>query len=106
MRLLVLEDEPVFFRQTLERLAGQLVHACGVAVGLAIVGWIQPTMIPLCFAPEEAGEAVVVCPTAQSAPFSTSGTDSGTLGADLGCLLGSCVDVQATSSHGSSGALA
>jgi hypothetical protein len=32
-------------------------------------------MIPLCFAPEEGGQAVVVCPTAQSAPFSTSSED-------------------------------
>ena len=43
-----------------------------LAVGLALVGFFRPTMIPLCFAPEESGEAVVVCPTAQSEPFSTS----------------------------------
>jgi hypothetical protein len=29
-------------------------------------------MIPLCFAPEESGQAVVVCPTRQSERFSTS----------------------------------
>ncbi|HKH04421.1 MAG TPA: hypothetical protein VKA65_04610 [Acidimicrobiales bacterium] len=46
-----------------------------LAVALALVGLFRPTMIPLCFAPEESGEAVVVCPTAQSAPFSTSPTD-------------------------------
>jgi hypothetical protein len=43
-----------------------------LAIGVAISGWLSPTMIPLCFAPEEAGQAVVVCPTAQSASFSTS----------------------------------
>lgn len=50
-----------------------------LTVGVAIAGWLRPTMIPLCFSPEEAGQAVVVCPTAQSAPFSTSpepGTDN------------------------------
>jgi hypothetical protein len=46
-----------------------------LAVALALVGLLRPTMIPLCFAPEESGEAVVVCPTAQSAPFSTSPAD-------------------------------
>lgn len=43
-----------------------------LAIVVAIVGWIYPTLIPLCFAPEEAGQAVVVCPTQQSAPFSTT----------------------------------
>jgi len=50
-----------------------------LAIGVAITGWLHPTMIPLCFSPEESGQAVVVCPTAQSAPFPTSpgsGTDS------------------------------
>ncbi len=61
------------FRNLLGITAGLLTV---LAVALAIVGWIQPTMIPLCFAPEESGEAVVVCPTAQSAPFSTSAPDS------------------------------
>jgi hypothetical protein len=42
-----------------------------LAIGVAITGWVYPTMIPLCFAPEEGGQAVVVCPTAQSAPFPT-----------------------------------
>jgi hypothetical protein len=43
-----------------------------LGLGVAITGWIWPTVIPLCFAPEESGQAVVVCPTAQSAPFRTS----------------------------------
>jgi hypothetical protein len=50
-----------------------------LAIGVAITGLLRPTMIPLCFSPEEAGQAVVVCPTAQSGPFSTSpqpGTDN------------------------------
>jgi hypothetical protein len=40
-----------------------------LAIAVALVGYYRPTLIPLCFAPEEAGEAVVVCPTAQSDPF-------------------------------------
>jgi hypothetical protein len=43
-----------------------------LAIVVAIVGWLYTTLIPLCFAPEEAGQAVVVCPTQQSAPFSTT----------------------------------
>jgi hypothetical protein len=43
-----------------------------LAIGVAVTGFLSPTMIPMCFAPEESGQAVVVCPTAQSAPFSTS----------------------------------
>jgi hypothetical protein len=43
-----------------------------LAIGVALIGFFRPTLIPLCFAPEESGEAVVVCPTAQSAPFSTT----------------------------------
>jgi hypothetical protein len=40
-----------------------------LAVGVGLVGYYRPTLIPLCFAPEESGQAVVVCPTAQSDPF-------------------------------------
>ena len=43
-----------------------------LAVGVAVTGWINPSLIPLCFAPQEAGTAVVVCPTAQSDPFSVT----------------------------------
>jgi hypothetical protein len=42
-----------------------------LAIGVALTGFFRPTMIPLCFAPEESGQAVVVCPIAQSLPFST-----------------------------------
>jgi hypothetical protein len=44
-----------------------------LALGVAITAFLRPTLIPLCFAPEEAGRAVVVCPTAQSEPFIPSG---------------------------------
>jgi hypothetical protein len=40
-----------------------------LAVAVVVVAFVQPTLMPLCFAPEEAGVAVVVCPTEQSAPF-------------------------------------
>lgn len=40
-----------------------------LAIGVALTGLFFPKLVPLCFAPEEAGEAVVVCPTAESAPF-------------------------------------
>jgi hypothetical protein len=43
-----------------------------LAAALAGVGALSPTAIPLCFAPEQAGEAVVVCPTRQSPPFLTT----------------------------------
>jgi hypothetical protein len=44
-----------------------------LAIGVAITGFFRPTLIPLCFAPEEAGKATVVCPTAQSYPFVPTG---------------------------------
>jgi hypothetical protein len=44
-----------------------------LAIGVAITGFFRPTMIPLCFAPQESGKAVVVCPTAQSGPFIPAG---------------------------------
>jgi len=48
-----------------------------LAIGVAITGWVRPTLIPLCFAPQESGQAVVVCPTAQSAPFPTTPQSTG-----------------------------
>jgi hypothetical protein len=47
-----------------------------LAIGVALVGFFRPTMIPLCFAPQEAGEAMVVCPTAQSDRFPVTGPSS------------------------------
>jgi hypothetical protein len=43
-----------------------------LALGVGFIGVRSPTLIPLCFAPEEAGRAVVVCPTQQSPSFSTA----------------------------------
>jgi hypothetical protein len=40
-----------------------------LALSVAVAGYFVPTLVPLCFAPEDSGEAVVVCPTAQSGPF-------------------------------------
>jgi hypothetical protein len=58
--------------RTVLMVAGALLTV--LAAALVVVGLSSPTAIPLCFAPEEAGQAVVVCPTAQSAPFSTDQT--------------------------------
>ena len=43
-----------------------------LAIGVAVTGFLRPTLIPLCFAPEASGQAMVVCPTAQSPSFSTT----------------------------------
>jgi len=43
-----------------------------LAVGVALLGLADRSLIPLCFAPEESGTAVVVCPTAQSDRFTPS----------------------------------
>ncbi len=40
-----------------------------LVVVLAVIGLRNPTLIPLCFAPQEATEQSVVCPTNESAPF-------------------------------------
>ena len=40
-----------------------------LAVGVALTGYLNPTLVPLCFSPQESREAVVVCPTDQSEPF-------------------------------------
>lgn len=48
-----------------------------LAVGVALLGLADRSLIPLCFAPEESGTAVVVCPTAQSDRFTPS-QDGGT----------------------------
>jgi hypothetical protein len=43
-----------------------------LALGVGFLGVRNPRLIPLCFVPEEAGRAVVVCPTQQSPSFSTA----------------------------------
>lgn len=37
-----------------------------LAGGFAVIGFLSPTMIPLCFEPEAGAEVLVVCPTGQS----------------------------------------
>jgi hypothetical protein len=54
-----------------------------LAIALAVAGLLQPTLLPLCFAPEEAGQAIVVCPTQQLAPFPTSNTREATTTTDI-----------------------
>ena len=44
-----------------------------LAIGVAITGFFRPTLIPMCFAPQEAGKVTVVCPTAQYGPFVPAG---------------------------------
>ena len=34
-----------------------------LAIGVAITGFFWPTLVPLCFAPQEAGKTTIVCPT-------------------------------------------
>jgi hypothetical protein len=42
-----------------------------LAVGVAALGFINPSAVPLCFQPEKSGQTVVVCPTQQSALLDT-----------------------------------
>jgi hypothetical protein len=44
-----------------------------LAIGVALTGFFWPTLIPMCFAPQEGGKVTVVCPTAQSEPFVPKG---------------------------------
>jgi hypothetical protein len=37
-----------------------------LAIAVAVVGFVSPTSIPLCFTPELGGDRLVVCPTGQS----------------------------------------
>lgn len=39
------------------------------AIGLGVMAWRSPSMIPLCFEPTTADETIVVCPTGQSRPL-------------------------------------
>jgi hypothetical protein len=48
-----------------------------LAVAVAVIGYQNRTLMPLCFAPEEQGQAQVVCPTAQSEWFPTAPTEAG-----------------------------
>jgi hypothetical protein len=53
-----------------------------IAVGVAILGFISPATVPLCFQPERSGQTVVVCPTQQSALLDT-GQESGPAAPDV-----------------------
>jgi hypothetical protein len=57
-------------------LVATIIAMTVLAVSVAFIGFRSPTMIPLCFAPEEAGRAVIVCPTAHSASLA-AGPQSG-----------------------------
>jgi hypothetical protein len=37
-----------------------------LAVGVAVMGFLFPTVVSVCFQPEKGGQTLVVCPTAQS----------------------------------------
>jgi len=37
-----------------------------IGVGIAVLGMVNPAVLPLCFAPEREGRTVVVCPTAET----------------------------------------
>lgn len=45
-----------------------------LAIGMAVLGFVNPTAIPLCFAPEEGSQAMVVCPTGHSRAFTVPDT--------------------------------
>jgi tetrahydromethanopterin S-methyltransferase subunit C len=51
------------FRNVLLVTAGALAL---IALGIAVIGWLSPQTIPLCFQPESSSGTMVVCPTAQS----------------------------------------
>jgi hypothetical protein len=53
-----------------------------IAVGIAVLGFISPSVVPLCFQPERSGQTVVVCPTGQSALVDT-GQESGPAAPDV-----------------------
>jgi hypothetical protein len=53
-----------------------------LAVGVAVMGFLSPTTIPLCFEPEKSGQTVVVCPTAQS-PLLPTGDQAGPAAPDV-----------------------
>jgi hypothetical protein len=55
------------------------VILCVLALGVALLGVLSPSTVPLCFAPETEGRITVVCPTAQSSvPAPADGTASTT----------------------------
>lgn len=61
-----------------------------LAIGVAVLGFVAPTAVPLCFQPEKSGQTVVVCPTGQSALVPT-GQQSGPAEPDVDDLVTSTV---------------
>ncbi|HET9558489.1 MAG TPA: hypothetical protein VFS70_15220 [Actinomycetota bacterium] len=53
-----------------------------IAIRIAVLGFINPSVVPLCFQPERSGQTVVVCPTGQSAVLDT-GQESGPADTDV-----------------------
>ena len=68
--------EQVRVRNFRDMLVATTVAMTLLAIALAVTGFQNAALLPLCFAPEEAGSAVVVCPTQQSAQFSTTTSDT------------------------------
>ena len=54
------------FRFVVVAMTGVMTMA---AVVLGVMGWLSPSMIPLCFEPTTPAETIVVCPTGQSSPL-------------------------------------
>ena len=63
--------EQVRVRSFRDVLVATTVMMSLLAIALAITGFRYPNLLPVCFAPEEAGSVLVVCPTQQSGPFPT-----------------------------------
>jgi hypothetical protein len=52
-------------------------------IAVALTGLLRPTLIPLCFAPQQGDQTVVVCPTAQSEAFTTTAATPAVRGSGL-----------------------
>jgi hypothetical protein len=46
-----------------------------LAAGTAILGWVSPRTLPLCFTPQDGSTVVIVCPTEQSTPIELAPAD-------------------------------
>jgi len=72
-----------------------------IASGLAILGWHQPTLLPICFTPNNK----IVCPTHESTITATktgsTGSANGQTGSSTGIAQGPDIDTEiaATASH-------
>jgi hypothetical protein len=66
--------EQVRVRSFRNILASTAIGMTILAGALVIAGFVNPTLVPMCFTPEDDGRAVVVCPTEQSDSFDVSAT--------------------------------